>query len=209
MNAPRYSLILALLLSSSILVGSQELTPLKQLELGQSVTQMLTGYATAKPVLEKRDRRSLVDGVFAVPITNNLYWSGAIVGIIGDHVASIAYIQSANFERAFSNAPIILRQLISLQGTNYIRAVARQHSKTGKVESPVLIWEKPDRVLAYSFMPLELYKEGEPFVCQLTLFPPGKKREEFFEIATLPDADKVRVFRSVDEILQNEAAPRP
>lgn len=197
------------LFSFPISARAQEVMPLKQIELGQTVTQMFAAYPTAEVVFEKRDRESLADGVVAVPIANNSYWSGAIVRIIDDRVASIGYAQAASFDRGFSNAPIILRQLIRLEGTNYARAVARQHSKTGKIESPVFIWEKPERVLAYSFMPLDAYKQGEPFVCELTVFPRGKKREEFFDLVTLSEVEKGKVFKSVDEILQKEGAHSP
>jgi hypothetical protein len=130
-----------------------------------------------------------------------------MVRILNSRVASIGYVQTESFERGYSNTPIILRQLIRLEGTNSTRAVARHHARTGMVASPVLLWEKPDRVLAFSCMPLDIYKQGDPFICQLSIFPRGARLGEIFELATLPEAEKQQVFRTVDELLQRESLP--
>lgn len=207
MNTRQYLPVIAALLSSHFTTRAQDLLPLKQLELGQTEQQMFSSYPQTKIIFAKRNGGSLVDGLVAVPVTNSPYWSGAIVRIINDQVASIGYAQAHSFDLGFSNAPIILRQLIRAEGTNYTRAVSNQLSKTGNVDSPVLIWEKADRMLAYTFMPLETYKPGEPFVCQLTVFPKGKKLGDYLEVVTRPNVDQKKVFKSVDETITRPESP--
>lgn len=186
---------------------AQELMPLKQLELGQTTQQFSSLFPDAKMVFDKRQAGILVEGLAFVKIPTNSFWSNSGIRFAEGRVATIAYIQTEDFGRAFTNTPIILRHLIKLEGTNYTRAVAIQLGKTGKVDSPVLIWEKADRMLAYTFMPLETYKPGEPFVCQLTVFPKGKKLGDHLELVARPDVDQKKVFKSVDEAISRPESP--
>ncbi len=191
------------------MAAAQELFPLKTLNLDTTSQQFISQFPDARIAFEKKSNGILVECNALVLIQSNSFWNGSMVGIANGRVISIAYVQIEDFERGFSNAPVILRHLIRVEGTNYTRVVAHHLGKTGKIESPVLLWQKSDRVIAYTFMPPEAYKQGEPYVCHLTVFSRSKKREEFFELTTLPEAETARIFKSVDEILQNEGAPGP
>lgn len=181
---------------------AQEIFPLKQLKLGQASQQFFSNFPTAKVVLNNRGTGGTTNCLASLSIPSNSFWNSSMIGVSGGRVTAITYVQIEDFERGLSNAPILLRHLIQTQGTNYTRAVARHHSRTGQVDSPVFIWENPDHGIIYTFMPLEAHTRGEPYPCHLTLFSRTKKPEEFFERSKTADVE--RVFRPVDDILQRE-----
>lgn len=209
MKTMNIALVLSVVSLHLNMAAAQELFPLKALNLDTTSQQFISQFPDARIAFEKKTDGILVECSAFVLIQSNSFWNGSMVGIANGRVISIAYVQIEDFERGFSNAPVILRHLIRVEGTNYTRVVAHHNSKTGKVKSPVLLWEKPDRVIAYTFIPPETYKQGEPYVCYLTVFAKGEKREEFFEMATLPEVEKEKVFKSVDEIFKNEGLSRP
>ncbi len=194
-------IVIVLIMNGVAFPEAKELFPLDKLKINMNVEQLKEAYPDAKWGMEKKDDNGLVLYALALqPITDNRFWSGALISIQSDRVNSWGYVHGDS-DLTKETVSEIYQQLVEYFGKEPEKKVATSDlaalAAKGE-EMPVYLWKMNGQIFTFNHTPFEGHKKGEKFSCVLRVMEDDSLTTLFMNISDYSE-DKEVLFEHLSK----------